>query len=55
MVGGMPVNVQAKALTDWEEHRFWLEVLSDHANFVEDHLSSSQSNKQPFVFWNIIS
>lgn len=30
------------ALSPWEEHRFWLEILQDHAYFVRDHLSPSE-------------
>jgi len=29
-------------LTVAEEHRFWLEILGDHAHFVHDHLSPSE-------------
>ncbi|MFC4101418.1 DUF2935 domain-containing protein [Paenibacillus xanthanilyticus] len=28
-----------RALTPWEEHRFWIEILQDHAYFVRDHLA----------------
>ncbi|WP_078408906.1 DUF2935 domain-containing protein [Priestia abyssalis] len=27
----------------WEEHLFWLEILQDHAYFIRDHLSASES------------
>jgi hypothetical protein len=27
----------------WEEHLFWLEILQDHAYFVRDHLSPSET------------
>ncbi|MEH7120702.1 DUF2935 domain-containing protein [Neobacillus vireti] len=29
----------------WEEHLFWLEILQDHAIFVRDHLSATESNE----------
>ncbi|TYP79077.1 DUF2935 domain-containing protein [Paenibacillus methanolicus] len=31
-----------RVLTPWEEHRFWVEILQDHAYFVRDHLSVSE-------------
>jgi hypothetical protein len=30
-------------LTPWEEHAFWLEILEDHAIFVRDNLSPTES------------
>jgi len=30
------------SLSPYEEHRFWLEILQDHAYFVRDHLSSAE-------------
>ncbi|KIL41450.1 hypothetical protein SD70_07380 [Gordoniibacillus kamchatkensis] len=27
----------------WEEHRFWLEILDDHAHFVRDYLSPEEA------------
>ncbi|WP_270182286.1 DUF2935 domain-containing protein [Alkalihalobacillus sp. CinArs1] len=29
-------------LTPWQEHHFWIEILSDHAVFVRDYLSPSE-------------
>lgn len=29
-------------LTPWQEHHFWIEILSDHAIFVRDYLSPSE-------------
>ncbi|MBY6036896.1 DUF2935 domain-containing protein [Fictibacillus nanhaiensis] len=31
-------------ITPYEEHRFWLEILEDHAYFIRDYLSPSESN-----------
>ncbi|MFB9328207.1 DUF2935 domain-containing protein [Paenibacillus aurantiacus] len=31
-----------RAITPWEEHRFWVEILQDHAYFVRDHLSVAE-------------
>ncbi|MFV8829208.1 DUF2935 domain-containing protein [Alkalihalobacterium sp. APHAB7] len=30
-------------ISPWEEHLFWLEILQDHAYFVRDHLSPSET------------
>ncbi len=30
-------------ITLWEEHQFWLGILQDHAYFVRDHLSVSET------------
>jgi hypothetical protein len=33
------------AITVWEEHLFWLEILQDHAKFVRDHLSVEEEKE----------
>ncbi len=35
--------MDANAISPWEEHRFWLEIIQDHAYFVRDHLSVSET------------
>nr|WP_166241866.1 DUF2935 domain-containing protein [Paenibacillus turpanensis] len=44
-------------LTLEQEHRFWLEVLEDHAYFVRDHLAPEESNwiEQTQVYINRFS
>lgn len=36
--------MKVRALTPWEEHRFWIEILQDHAYFVRDHLSVTEKD-----------
>lgn len=33
------------AISVWEEHLFWLEILQDHAIFVRDHLSKEEEEE----------
>lgn len=33
----------ANILPVWEEHRFWLEILSDHAHFLRDYMSPEET------------
>lgn len=35
---------EAYTIRPWEEHSFWLEILEDHAYFVRDHLSPSETH-----------
>lgn len=35
---------RALTITPWEEHRFWIEMIQDHAYFVRDHLAASEPN-----------
>ncbi|WP_394174270.1 DUF2935 domain-containing protein [Guptibacillus hwajinpoensis] len=38
------VMINPTPLTPWQEHHFWIEILSDHAIFVRDYLSPSEHN-----------
>ncbi|WP_096200818.1 DUF2935 domain-containing protein [Bacillus sp. FJAT-45350] len=33
---------QTYEISPWEEHSFWLEILEDHAYFVQDHLAATE-------------
>ncbi|MFE8701405.1 DUF2935 domain-containing protein [Cytobacillus sp. FJAT-54145] len=42
-------------ISPWEEHRFWLEILKDHAYFVRDYLSPAEiqwvEKANQFIKW----
>jgi hypothetical protein len=42
-MNGGDAQLDANAISPWEEHRFWLEIIQDHAYFVRDHLSVSET------------
>ncbi|MFD2611258.1 DUF2935 domain-containing protein [Paenibacillus gansuensis] len=41
---GTTINGAASYINPWEEHRFWLEILEDHAIFVFDQLSPAETS-----------
>ncbi|WP_373231177.1 DUF2935 domain-containing protein [Cohnella sp.] len=36
--------LNSTSIRPWEEHRFWVEILQDHAYFVRDHLAAPETS-----------